>query len=54
MSSCNMNAQENNTSRELASLEGKKVLMVWGGWPGHKPKEFTEKIAGWLKTQKSI
>ncbi|MFK7922204.1 MAG: ThuA domain-containing protein [Bacteroidia bacterium] len=34
---------------ELPSLEGKKVLMVYGGWPGHKPKEFTEKIAAWLK-----
>lgn len=34
---------------ELPSLEGKKILMVYGGWQGHKPKEITEKIAIWLK-----
>lgn len=34
---------------ELPSLEGKKILMVYGGWKGHKPKEFAEKIAPWLQ-----
>ena len=29
---------------ELPSLKGKKVLMVWGGWNGHFPKELTEKV----------
>ncbi|MEM6343507.1 MAG: ThuA domain-containing protein [Bacteroidota bacterium] len=33
---------------ELPTLAGKKVLMVYGGWQGHKPKEFTEKVAKWL------
>jgi uncharacterized protein len=28
----------------LPSLKGKKILMVWGGWPGHEPKEVTYKI----------
>ena len=36
------------TEVELPSLEGKKVLMVYGGWEGHKPKEYTEKVAKWL------
>ena len=47
--SCNSTAQDGSDA--LPSLEGKKVLMVWGGWPGHKPKEFTDKIAAWLETQ---
>lgn len=25
--------------------------MVWGGWDGHKPKEFTERVAKWLNIQ---
>ena len=25
--------------------------MVWGGWEGHKPKEFTDRVANWLKIQ---
>lgn len=29
---------------ELPSLKGKKILMVWGGWEGHEPRQFTEKI----------
>lgn len=41
--------KEEITIAELPSLEGKKVLMVYGGWKGHKPKEFTEKISVWLK-----
>jgi len=39
---------------ELPSLKGKKVLMVWGGWDGHHPKELTEKVHNWLKTQGAI
>ncbi len=39
------------TSNE--SLEGKKILVVYGGWEGHKPKIFAEKISSWLKAQKA-
>ncbi|MDN5214881.1 ThuA domain-containing protein [Fulvivirgaceae bacterium BMA12] len=39
---------------ELPSLKDKKVLMVYGGWPGHKPKEFTEKISELLKKEGAI
>lgn len=31
-------SQAKNDITELPSLEGKKVLMVYGGWEGHKPK----------------
>jgi len=26
----------------------KKVLIVWGGWPGHQPKETVDVFAPWL------
>ena len=29
----------------------KKVLMVWGGWPGHQPKETVDIFAPWLVEQ---
>jgi len=28
-----------------------KVLIVWGGWPGHQPKECVDVFAPWLKEQ---
>jgi type 1 glutamine amidotransferase len=28
-----------------------KVLIVWGGWPGHQPKETVDLFAPWLKEQ---
>ena len=30
---------------------GKKVLIVWGGWPGHQPKETVDIFAPWLAEQ---
>jgi type 1 glutamine amidotransferase len=29
----------------------KKVLIVWGGWPGHQPKETVDVFAPWLAEQ---
>jgi type 1 glutamine amidotransferase len=29
----------------------KKVLIVWGGWPGHQPKETVDVFAPWLGEQ---
>jgi hypothetical protein len=29
----------------------KKVLVVWGGWPGHQPKETVDIFAPWLTEQ---
>lgn len=37
------------TIASLPELKGKKILMVWGGWKGHQPDKFTEKIAAWLE-----
>ena len=33
---------ESLAADELPSLAGKKILLVYGGWPGHKPDEFAE------------
>jgi type 1 glutamine amidotransferase len=30
---------------------GKRVLMVWGGWEGHQPKQTVDLFAPWLKEQ---
>jgi type 1 glutamine amidotransferase len=38
----------------LPSLKGKKILMVWGGWNGHFPKELTEKVLPYLTGQGAI
>jgi type 1 glutamine amidotransferase len=35
------------------SLEGKNVLIVYGGWEGHKPKIFADKIDQWLQSKKA-
>ena len=35
------------------SLENKNVLVVWGGWDGHKPELFANIVEKWLISQKS-
>ena len=35
------------------TLEGKNILVVYGGWEGHKPEIFANKIASWLKEKKA-
>ncbi len=42
------------TAADLPSLKGKKVLMVWGGWEGHYPKELTEKVKAYLESEGAI
>ena len=39
------------SQNQYNSLEGKKILVVYGGWTGHQPKFFANKISTWLKTQ---
>lgn len=41
-------------TEDLPSLKGKKVLMVWGGWKNHHPKELTEKLLPYLEAQGAI
>jgi len=36
-----------------SSMEGKNVLIVYGGWKGHQPEVFAKKIASWLEKQKA-
>ena len=38
---------------EFPNLEGKKILVVYGGWEGHQPEIFAKKITSWLKEQKA-
>ncbi len=33
----------------LPSIEGRRVLLVWGGWDGHKPELFKEIVEEWLQ-----
>ena len=47
-------AAKKSDANELPSLKGKKVLMVWGGWQGHHPKELTEKVLEFLKEEGAI
>ena len=34
---------------QLPTLEGKKILMVYGGWSGHQPAVFVTKVSKWLE-----
>lgn len=36
---------------KTTSLKGKKILIVYGGWEGHNPKAFVDKISSWLKAE---
>ncbi|HMC00378.1 MAG TPA: ThuA domain-containing protein [Flavobacteriaceae bacterium] len=38
----------------VPSIKGKKVLMVYGGWSGHQPDVFTERVSNWLKSEGAI
>lgn len=33
------------------TMEGKNILIVYGGWEGHQPEVFAKKIASWLEEQ---
>ena len=41
------------SQNDFNNLKGKKVLVVYGGWEGHQPKIFAEKITKWLIDQKA-
>jgi len=41
------------SQNDFNNLKGKKVLVVYGGWEGHQPKIFAEKITKWLLDQKA-
>lgn len=33
------------------SLKGKKVLFVWGGWPGHEPEQCRDILVPWMQEE---
>ena len=35
------------------TLAGKKILVVYGGWEGHKPEFFAKKIVSWLEEREA-
>lgn len=42
---------ETVAGRELPPLKGKKILLVYGGWPGHQPEAFAKRVGAWLETE---
>jgi len=42
-----------STLYSQSSMEGKNVLIVYGGWKGHQPEVFAKKISSWLENQKA-
>lgn len=36
---------------QTTSLEGKKVLFVYGGWEGHEPRQCMEILKPWIESQ---
>lgn len=43
--------QDRRVNGPLPSLEEKKVLIVWGGWQGHEPKQCVDVFAPWIIEQ---
>lgn len=44
----------NISAQNLPSLNGKKVLFVYGGWKGHEPKKCLDLIVPWLQKEGAI
>jgi len=47
LSSININAIDGKKEAP-PSLKGKKVLFVWGGWPGHEPEQCKDILVPWM------
>ena len=39
----------NTYSQGIEALKGKKVLVVWGGWAGHEPKQCVDILVPWMQ-----
>ena len=35
----------------VSGFSGKTVLVVWGGWEGHEPRQSVELFVPWLRDQ---
>jgi len=46
------NLRAEKAQKQVApSLQGKKVLFVWGGWDGHEPKQSIEIFVTWMRSE---
>ncbi|KAA1243520.1 ThuA domain-containing protein [Aquimarina sp. RZ0] len=39
---------------ELPTVKGKRVLLVYGGWDGHQPGVFSQRVGEWLEKEEAI
>lgn len=46
-------SQSSQAQHSLGTLEGKKVLFVFGGWDGHEPTQCKDVFVPWLKSEKA-
>lgn len=44
-------AVASTAKRPAPSLDGKKILYVWGGWEGHEPKKSVDIFVPWLRSE---
>jgi uncharacterized protein len=42
---------QSDQNNSIPTLEGKKVLYVWGGWDGHEPKQSVDIFVPWMKSE---
>jgi len=49
--STKMLGQANYVKSNTPSLQDKSVLMVWGGWDGHEPRQCVDIFAPWIEKQ---
>ncbi len=43
--------QDDEETKELPSLKGRKVLFIYGGWNGHEPEKFKDYMVPWMKEE---
>ncbi len=48
---CTQKKVESENSLDKPLMKGKNILMVYGGWQGHSPTGFVEKIKPWLEAE---
>lgn len=44
-------SQPKESIAPLPALKNKKVLIVWGGWDGHQPDKYANRMAAWLREE---
>ncbi len=44
-------SDEAPAAADLPSLQGRRVLFLYGGWDGHEPEKFAPYMTGWMKEE---